>query len=77
MGRPIQNLGRRWQLPATDIEINGSAVKFVMDWGGPVNFNGKIAGDTMSGELVSQYYSGTWSVQRKKAKSPSAALGGR
>jgi hypothetical protein len=50
--------------PANDVRVKGDSVSFSVQWGQPVIFAGKVAGDKASGTIVAPYWSGSWSVRR-------------
>ena len=50
---------------ATDVKIEGNSLSFALNWGTRVDVKGTREGDSVSGELTSDHFSGRWTVKRK------------
>lgn len=52
-------------LAAGDPRVAGDTLQFTLNWGSPVRWTGVAVGDTMSGQMVADHWSGSWRVVRR------------
>jgi hypothetical protein len=52
-------------LAARDPRVSGDTLAFTLDWGTPVRWTGVVRGDTLSGRMEADHWSGTWSTTRR------------
>jgi hypothetical protein len=63
--RAVSSYGDGEYRPTTDVTVEGDKLSFTVEWGTPVRFKGQLKNDVLSGELASEYFSGTWTTKRK------------
>lgn len=51
---------------ATAVRVRGDSVAFALSWGTPVNWSGRITGDSATGVLATDHWQGSWVARRKR-----------
>lgn len=52
-------------LAAREARVAGDTLAFTLDWGTPVRWTGVVRGDTLSGRMEADHWSGTWTTTRR------------
>lgn len=56
---------------ATEVRVKGDSISFTVSWGPQVVlWSGTLKGATASGNVASQYWTGTWSAKRSAPPRP-------